>query len=67
MVQKSVTESKYLLKVTLLPCREGVTLTNDICGILFFASPPLNRFSVRKTSPTFHGNDLILPLSKLLS
>ena len=31
MLPKSVTVSKYLLTVTLFPCPEGVTVTEDVC------------------------------------
>ena len=31
MCLKSVTLSKYLLAVTLFPCPEGVTVTEDVC------------------------------------
>ena len=31
MFPKSVTESKYLLSVTLIPCPEGVTVTEVVC------------------------------------
>ena len=30
-LSKSVTVSKYLLTVTLLPCPEGVTVIEDVC------------------------------------
>ena len=31
MLPKIITESKYLLSVTLLPCPEDVTLSEDVC------------------------------------
>ena len=66
MLPKSVTVSKYLLTLTLIPCPEGVTVTEDVCTgshktvVSRFWENCTNIASILERSHQLHNSPLFL-------